>query len=117
MPKSFRTTGRSDLFMNNDDTPSHSSLIPWKLYLTVTAESLLTFYLATFCMVMFFTHRGTDWIPLAILLGILYAFVIFVCAKRIIQLLPLPALMLIVPIAPLLALIIVLSLIPVLQKL
>lgn len=80
-------------------------------------ESLLTFYLATFCIAMFFTHRGTDWIPYAVLLAILYAFVIFVCIKRLIQTLPLPALMLIIPLAPLIVIIMVISLIPILQKL
>jgi hypothetical protein len=92
------------------------SLLPWKIYLTITAESLLTFYIATFCMVMFFKHPGTNWVIPAIILGLLYAFVIFVCIKRVIQFLPLPAIMLIIPLAPLIAIIVLLSLIPVLQN-
>lgn len=100
----------------NTSQQTESSLIPWKVYLTITIESLLTFYLATFCVAMFFTHRGTDWVFNAILLAILYAFVIFACVKRIIQTLPLPALMLIVPLAPLIVIIMVISLIPILQK-
>lgn len=97
--------------------PNNMDLLPWKLYLTITAESLLSFYLATFCMAMFFTHSGLDWVISSILMIILYLFVIFACAKRIIQTLPLHALMLIIPIAPLLVIIIIVSLIPILQKL
>lgn len=100
--------------MNTTQT-TESSLIPWKIYLKITVESLLTFYLATFCVAMFFTHRETDWILNAIILGLLYAFVIFACIKRLVQTLPLPALMLIVPLAPLIVIIMVISLIPVLQ--
>lgn len=95
---------------------NETSLLPWKHYLTITAESLLTFYIATFCVAMFFMHHGANWIIPGIMLGLLYAFVIFVCAKRVIQSLPLAALMLIIPLAPLIAIIIVVSLIPVLQN-
>lgn len=100
----------------NSDKPVDHSLVPWKTYLTITFDSLLTFYIATFCMAMFFTHHGVNWVIPAIILCLLYAFVIFACAKRIIQTLPLPALMLIIPMAPLIAIIIVISLIPILQK-
>jgi len=98
------------------DNQNEISLLPWKLYLTITIESLLTFYIATFCVAMFFTHHGTHWIIPAIILGILYVFVIFACSKRVFQSLPLPALMIIIPLAPLMAIIIVVSLIPVLQN-
>ncbi len=91
------------------------SLVNWKVYLSVTAETMLTFYLATFCMAMFFVHRPANWIILGILMILLYLFVIIVCAKRIYNCLPLSALMLIIPIAPLLALIMVVSLIPIIQ--
>jgi hypothetical protein len=98
-------------------TDTHTpSLLPWKLYLTITAETLLAFYLTTFCLALFFTHHGLDWIFSSILLVLLYLFVIIVCAKRVISSLPLQAIMLIIPIAPLLALITVVSLIPVLQN-
>jgi hypothetical protein len=100
----------------NPHTHNKTSLLPWKLYLTITVESLLTFYIATFCVAMFFIHHGTNWIIPGIFLGLLYAFVIFACSKRVIQSLPLPALMLIIPLAPLIAIIIIVSLIPVLQN-
>lgn len=91
------------------------ALLPWKAYLYITFESLLTFYLATFCIAMYFLHRGENWVIGGVFLGILYAFVVFVCAQRVIRSLPLAALMLVIPIAPFLALAIVLSLIPLLQ--
>ncbi len=101
--------------MNTIQSNDDQSLIPWKHYVSVTIESLLTFYLATFCIAMFFTHRGTNWISSGILMALLYLFVIFVCAKRVMQKLPLASLMLIIPLAPLIALIIIVSLIPILQ--
>jgi membrane-associated HD superfamily phosphohydrolase len=94
----------------------NTSLFPWKHFILITTESLLTFYIATFCVAMYFTHRGPDWVFQGIILGILYAFVIFACGKRVVQNLPISALMLIIPIAPLIALIIVISLIPILEK-
>lgn len=96
--------------------PKHTSLLPWKRYLIITTESLLAFYVATFCIAMYFTHRGTEWIVQGILLAILYVFVIFACATRVVKKLPVAALMLIIPIAPLIALIIIISLIPILQN-
>lgn len=91
--------------------------VPWKKYLKITFESLLAFYLATFCMGMFFTHRGPDWLLPGIFLIVLYLFVIVVCAKRILEKLAMPALMLVIPIAPLIALILVVSLIPLIERL
>ncbi|MBX3709419.1 MAG: hypothetical protein KIT56_03605 [Gammaproteobacteria bacterium] len=91
--------------------------MPWKLYLSITIESLLTFYIATFCIAMYFIHRGTQWVTLSVVMGILYLFVIFTCAKRIFQALPVSALMLIIPLAPLIAIGMVISLIPILQYL
>lgn len=99
--------------------PQHSDsnkTIPWKLYLVLTAESLLAFWLATFCVGMFFLHHDANWRFTAIILGILYAIVIIICAKRIYQKVTIAAFMLIIPIAPLLALIIVVTLIPVLEN-
>jgi hypothetical protein len=93
------------------------SLVPWKLYLTTTAESIIAFYLATFSLAMFYIHRGDNWVPFAVILGALYLFIIFVCAKRVIEKLPISAVMLIIPIAPLIVIIMVISLIPVLQVL
>lgn len=96
---------------------SNTQIIPWKHYLTITTESLLAFYISTFCIAMYFTHGGAAWIIPSGILILLYLFVLFVCIKRAIQQLPLPALMLIIPLAPLIALTIVISLIPLLQKL
>jgi hypothetical protein len=94
-----------------------TALVPWKFYLTITLESLLMFYLATFCVAMYFTHQGVNSIILSIFLVALYLFVIFGCAQRVIKKLPVAALMLFIPLAPLIAIIILLSLVPVLQYL
>ena len=91
------------------------SVVPWKRYLKLTAESLLTFYLSTFCMAMYFTHGGLEWILMSVFLGVLYVFVILICAKRVFEKLSIAALMLVIPIAPFLALATVVSLIPVLE--
>lgn len=96
---------------------SHKHFVPWKKYIILTVESLLAFYLATFSFALFFKHHGPNWIPLAVLLGFLYLFVIFACAKRLFQQLPIATIMLIIPIAPFIALSTVISLIPVLQHL
>lgn len=90
--------------------------LPWKVYLLSTAESLLAFYLATFSVGMYFLHRPPNWALTGTILGLLYAFVIFVCAKRVMQKLSIAALMLIIPLAPLVALIIIVTLIPVLEQ-
>ncbi len=97
----------------DDDT----NLVPWKIYLTTTAETLIAFYLATFSLAMFYLHRSSSWLPEAIFLLTMYLFVIFVCGKRIMEKLPISAVMLIIPIAPLIVLIMVISLIPILQVL
>lgn len=91
-------------------------ILPWKLYIKTTVESLVAFFIATFCLAMFFVHHGQNWAIPAIILGVLYIFVIFALIKRIVEKFSLAALMLIVPIAPLIALIMVVSLIPILQK-
>ena len=91
------------------------SLLPWKIYIVTTIETLLAFYIATFSLAVFFIHRGNNWHMQAFFLALLYLFVIFCCGKRIIEKLPISAVMLIIPIAPILALIIVISLIPILQ--
>lgn len=96
---------------NDELTPQ----VPWKLFLITTFESMLAFYIATFCMAMFFFHRSVNWLFPGIVMIALYLFVIFVCGKRVISKLSMATVMLIIPIAPLLALFMVLSLIPVLQ--
>jgi len=101
----------------NQSQQNDSSLLPWKRYVSITIESLLAFYIATFCIAMYFTHLSTAWIIPGTILIVLYLFVIFVCIRRIIQTLSIAALMLIIPIAPLIVLTTVISLIPLLQKL
>lgn len=91
--------------------------VPWKNYLKITAESVIAFYIATFCVGMYFTHRGTDWYFFGAVLAILYLFVIVVCAKRILEKLSMPALMIVIPICPLIALIVAVTLIPVIEML
>ncbi len=93
------------------------SSLPWKMYLKLSSETVLTFYLATFCIGLFFIHRGANWVLQGIFISFLYAFIIIAIATRLIQKLSAPALMLVIPIAPLLALITVVSLIPLLQLL
>jgi hypothetical protein len=88
-----------------------------KFYATIAIETFIAFYLASFCLAMFFIHHGRDWMLTSIFMGLLYTFVIFVCGKRLISQLNAPALMIIVPIAPLLVLIIMVSLIPLIQLL
>lgn len=97
-------------------TDNQTSTVNWKAFIIITFESLLAFYIATFCVGMFFLHRGTNWLWPALLLGLLYLFVIVVCAKRVFEKLSLATIMLIVPIAPLIALIIVVTLIPILEN-
>lgn len=90
-------------------------LLPWKHYLYVFFESILVFYLATFCLAVFFSNRGVSWLANGIVLILLYIFVIAVCIKRVYDQLPIAALMLLIPIIPLVALISVVSLIPIIQ--
>lgn len=91
--------------------------VPWKRYLKITLESVIAFYIATFCIGMYFTHRGTDWVFFGIVLAILYVFVIVICAKRVLEKLSMPALMIVIPICPLIALILVVTLIPIIERL
>ena len=94
---------------------SNTSIVEWKPFVITTIESLIAFYIATFCIAMFFIHHGSAWMSLAIILGLLYLFVIFMCGKRVLEKMSMATVFLIIPIAPLIALIIVVSLIPLLQ--
>ncbi len=94
---------------------NETAIVPWKIYLTITAETIIAFYLATFSLAMYITHRSPDWVLTIIILGLLYIFIIGACIKRLLEKLSIAALMLIIPIAPLLALGVVVSLIPLLQ--
>ena len=95
----------------------NSQRLPWKLYIIITLQTLVAFYLATFSIAMFFIRGGHEWLISSIAIIILYLFVIFACAKIILNKLSIAAIMLIIPIAPLLALVIVVTLIPVLEHL
>lgn len=95
--------------------PTHT--IPWKLYLTITAETTLAFMLSTFSMGIYFTHLHDAPLFLSILMCVLYVFVIGVCIKRLVEKFSLPALMLMTPILPLLVLILVVAMLPLLQYL
>lgn len=96
-------------------TGSENPNIDWKNFLKITFESILTFYLATFSLTMFLSHLPEEWILPTISLVILYLFIVFILAKRILQKFSLAEIMLIIPIAPLLALIIFVTLIPILE--
>lgn len=100
--------------MNATVSDSVSS-VSWKTFLLTTSESLLTFYLATFCFGMLIMHRSTDWMIDIIAMSILYVFIIVACSWRVFKKLSIATVMLIIPIAPFLALAIVISMIPVLQ--
>jgi membrane-associated HD superfamily phosphohydrolase len=91
----------------------------WKRYALTLAEVWVTFCVATFTIALFFSQLNSDvsTIILAVMLGILYIFVIVLCIKRLLDNLPIGALMLLVPIAPLAVLLLVVSLLPIIQKL
>lgn len=91
------------------------SVIPWKIYLTVTAETLIAFFLAAFSLCMFIMHRPVHWVVPVVFMVLLFLVVIILCVVRVFQRLPISAVMLIIPIAPLIALIMVVSLIPLIQ--
>ncbi|HEX4044413.1 MAG TPA: hypothetical protein VHZ76_01940 [Gammaproteobacteria bacterium] len=101
--------------MQSLDENNTENSVAWKPFLTILFESLLAFYLATFCLAMYFLYRPAHWLTLGIVMVLLYLFVIVFCAKRVFKKLPVAAIMLAIPIAPLLALFIIVSLIPVLQ--
>lgn len=87
----------------------------WKHYLIFTAQSIVAIYLASFCLGIFFIHRGDHWIVPAVILGVLYAFVLFVSIKRLICELPMPVLMIAAPTVPLIILLLLVTMVPILQ--
>lgn len=87
----------------------------WKLYFLTVFKSMLAIYIATFCLALFYLHRGEHWIVSGIMLGILYLFVFIFSIKKIIQTLPIAGLMIAAPTLPLILLLLVLSLLPILQ--
>jgi hypothetical protein len=92
-------------------------MAPWKYYSKLILESIVGFYIATFCIAVFFLRHGSHDVPLAILQVTLYLIIVGCIATRIIKRFPPPALMLTVPIAPLLILIIVVTMLPLLERL
>lgn len=89
----------------------------WQRYTIVIIESMIAFYIATFCLIIYFYNYGSKDIFLSVVIGLLYLFVLFVSVQRLIVKLPLAVLMILVPIAPLYALIVVVTMIPILQLL
>ncbi|OGT52502.1 MAG: hypothetical protein A3E84_03235 [Gammaproteobacteria bacterium RIFCSPHIGHO2_12_FULL_42_13] len=86
----------------------------WKGYLLVAVKFLIAFYISTLCVAIFFIHRGQHWLVPAIILGMLYLFVIVISFRQVIRQLPMAAIMLAAPTIPLCMLLIFLSLLPLL---
>lgn len=95
---------------------NNDSIVPWKMYLITTLQTVSAFYIATFCFAIFFTHSSNTGIASWLLMGALYLAVIGMCITHIIRRFSMAALMIVIPIAPFLALTSVVSLIPVLEK-
>jgi len=85
-----------------------------KLYLITASECLAAFFIATFCIAMFFSHLTQGWLIPGIVLIILYLFVLFSCIRLMCKHFSIAALMLLTPIVPLIALLFVLILLPIL---
>ena len=88
---------------------------PWKHYLVISMQSIIAIYLASFCLGVFFVHRGEHWMMPAVILGALYAFVLFVSIKRLVCELPMAVLMIAAPTIPLIVLLLIVSMLPILQ--
>jgi hypothetical protein len=89
----------------------------WKHYLVITTQSIVAIYLASFCLGIFFVHRGDHWAIPAVILGVLYAFVLVVSVQRIVKELPMAALMIAAPTVPLIILLLLVTMLPILQML
>jgi hypothetical protein len=85
---------------------------PWKRYLLTVTKTMLVLYAATFGLALFIAHRGENWMLPGIIIGLAYLTVFILCVKRIIQTLPMEALMIAAPTLPLILLLMVLSLLP-----
>lgn len=98
---------------------SDRDIITWKKYTITIIEVWLAFCIATFSLLVFMANlsRQPAIIAEAVLLAILYLFIVFVCIRRLVQRLSVAALMIMVPIAPLAVLLLVVSLLPVIQQL
>lgn len=90
----------------------------WRVFIKITLESIGSFYVATFCLAVFFKYQGIrSSLMLSALMIALYIFVLAANAFRVWQKLSIASLMLIIPIAPFIAMTLLISLIPVLQYL
>jgi hypothetical protein len=98
---------------------NNQAILSLKHYALTIIEAWIAFCIATFAIGMYFSHFENDtWtIFFAVIMVISYLFVIIVCIKRIVERLPIAALMLLIPIAPLAVLLLVISLLPIIQKL
>ncbi len=99
--------------------PQNDVVIPWKQYAVTVTEVWVAFSLATFSLLMYMSNLNSDTstIIFAVVLGLLYAFVVIACIHRLVTRLSVGALMLMVPIAPLAVLLLVVALLPVIQNL
>lgn len=99
--------------------PTSDVNVPWKQYTITVAEVWVAFSIATFSLLMYMSHLNSNigTIIFAVVLGLLYAFVVIACIHRLITRLSVGALMLMVPIAPLAVLLLVVTLLPVIQNL
>lgn len=87
----------------------------WKKYLRIGLETMLAFYIATFCIGYVLITPNEHWVIFATTMAILYLITIIICIRRLIIHFPLAAMMLIIPIAPLFVLITVVTVMPLLQ--
>ena len=97
--------------MNQSETDL-SAPTDWKIYLFIAAKFLAIFYIATFCLIAFFIHRGDVWVIKGIILATIYAFILIYSFAKLIKQLPMPAILLAAPTIPLVMLILVVSMIP-----
>src|SRR3990167_10305311 len=113
--KQKKRTMKQQALQNKHD--ANKGNISWQNYTFTVMGVFFAFSMATFAMGVYFSHLPGSQLPVSILLVALYLLVIFLCIRRLVQKLPLPALMLLVPIAPLAILLLVISLLPIVQML
>ena len=99
------------------DHHSSSVHISSKPYIMAVAEAIFFFTIATFCLGIYFTHQGAEYIFSSVIIIALYLFVVITSIKFLVQRSSIAAIMLMIPIAPLLILIIVVALLHILQLL
>lgn len=92
-----------------------NSSIPWKKYIYAVSETSLTFLLVSFCLGIYFTHGGYQYVFTSVFMGTLFLFAVTISIQRMVKAFSIAAVMLMIPIAPLLVLIIAVALIHLLQ--